>query len=141
MKKSWKIVIIKGVCPSLKFEDAQCDLPALERAHWLKFRLWDIILDNKHDNFKIFWTFENFVNFGIRFESYQYSVYKKSLLFTGILCHLTANACCEFFSICRETFPAANQILIFLKKPENWFWTQTMLKAYRVKHGNDRFDH
>ena len=116
MKKSWKIVIIKGVCPSLKFEDAQCDLPALERAHWLKFRLWDIILDNKHDNFKIFWTFENFVNFGIRFESYQYSVYKKVL--TIYRDTLSSNSKCVlwvFFNLPWD-FSSSQSDCNFLKK-------------------------
>ena len=78
-----------------------------------------------------------------------------------VLCHLAANACCEFFPVCCEffpicceifpvcceiflvcwmTFPAANEIAPFQTIAGHLFLAWTMLEIYQVKDANDGFD-
>ena len=63
-------MILKGVCPSLKFRDVQRHFSALECAHGLKFRLKALFWMTNTMNRKFFEYSKILVNFGMRFESH-----------------------------------------------------------------------
>ena len=70
-KNFWKIMILKGVCPSLKFQDVQCDFSALESAHRLKFCLKPLFLIINTMSWKFLEFSKIMVNFGIRNKSHH----------------------------------------------------------------------
>ena len=77
-KKFWKIIILKGVYPILKFEDVQYDFSALESAQGLKLRLKALFWITKTMTLKFFEYSKILVDFGIKFE---FHLTKKTLIF------------------------------------------------------------
>jgi len=78
-----KILIIKGTCPTVYFENAWCDFSALERAHGLKFRMKVLFLMPNTMTPTFFKCSKILVNLGISSETHHITLSSSSHISTN----------------------------------------------------------
>ena len=80
-----------------------------------------------------------FFQFAVSFFQIAVSFFQFAVSFSQIAVSFFQIAV-SFFQFAMSFFQQPVRLRLLKEMPENWFWTQTMLEVYQVKHENDWFD-